>query len=114
MPYSVTSLIGAIPAMIILGGLMPCIFISQQHRLLGMAPQHANVIVALNGTANYLGMASGAALGGAVLHYAAVSQLGWVGAVCMLVALPLFIAGSRGRVEKDFKQVNISTGMKAR
>jgi MFS transporter, DHA1 family, inner membrane transport protein len=35
----------------------------------------------------YLGIAGGAALGGFALHYVPVTQLSWLGVVCLLLAL---------------------------
>lgn len=71
------------------------LFTPQQHRLLRLAPEHANVILALNNSTFYLGIAGGAALGGAALRVVAITQLGWIGAVCMLLALALFALSMR-------------------
>jgi predicted MFS family arabinose efflux permease len=45
------------------------------------------VILALNNSMLYLGIAGGAALGGIVLHTQSVMWLGPLGAVCSLLAL---------------------------
>jgi predicted MFS family arabinose efflux permease len=45
------------------------------------------VILALNNSMLYLGIAGGAALGGIVLHTQSVTWLGPLGAVCSLLAL---------------------------
>jgi predicted MFS family arabinose efflux permease len=63
--------------------------------LLRLAPEHANVILALNNSTFYLGIAGGAALGGLALRTVAVTQLGWMGAVCVLLALVLFALSVR-------------------
>jgi predicted MFS family arabinose efflux permease len=63
------------------------LFIPQQQRLLNIAPEHANVILALNNSALYLGIAGGAAVGGFALRFCAVPQLAWIGAASILVAL---------------------------
>src|SRR5437763_6228905 len=63
------------------------LFIPQQQRLLTMAPEHANVVLALNNSALYLGIAGGAAVGGLALHWLAVTQLSWVGVMSMFIAL---------------------------
>lgn len=52
-----------------------------------MAPEHANVLLALNNSALYLGIAGGAAVGGLALRWLAVTQLAWVGVLSMLIAL---------------------------
>lgn len=62
---------------------------AQQHRLLALAPGLPGVILSLNGSAIYLGIGSGAALGGWVLQAAPPAMLGWVGGACELLALGL-------------------------
>jgi predicted MFS family arabinose efflux permease len=44
------------------------LFIPQQQRLLTIAPEHANVLLALNNSALYLGIAGVAAVGGLALR----------------------------------------------
>ena len=81
-----TSSSGAI--MLLLWGMsFALLFIPQQQRLLNIAPAHANVILALNNSALYLGIAGGAAVGGLALRWLAVTQLAWVGVMSMLIAL---------------------------
>jgi DHA1 family inner membrane transport protein len=87
LPLATTSLLAGLPALFIWGFLFPFLNLSQQHRLLSLAPEHANVILALNSSMLYLGIAGGAALGGLALHYVPVTQLSWLGVVCLLLAL---------------------------
>jgi predicted MFS family arabinose efflux permease len=63
----------------------------QQYRLLALARESPAVILSLNASASYVGMGSGAALGGLVLHAASVSALGWVGGVCEVLALGVLV-----------------------
>jgi MFS transporter, DHA1 family, inner membrane transport protein len=71
-------------------GIAAWMFIApQQHRLLAMAPESPSVILSLNSSAVYLGIGSGAAAGGFVLHVASLSTLGWVGGWCQVLALGL-------------------------
>ena len=72
---------------IILGMSFALLFIPQQQRLLTIAPEHANVLLALNNSALYLGISGGAAVGGLALRWLAVTQLAWVGVLGMLIAL---------------------------
>ena len=74
---------------------VPVLFTPQQHRLLLLAPEHANVILALNNSTFYLGIAGGAALGGLALRAVPVQQLGWMGAAGILLALILFVFSVR-------------------
>jgi predicted MFS family arabinose efflux permease len=93
--YTTASWFGAVVALFIWGASGPGFFIAQQHRLLSMAPEHANVITALNSSMNYLGVACGAALGGVVLSYVAVTQLGWIATACGLVGMILLLISLR-------------------
>ncbi len=63
------------------------LFIPQQQRLLKIAPEHANVILALNNSTLYLGIASGTSIGGLALRFFAITQLPWIGAISILAAL---------------------------
>jgi len=84
----VTTTISSGAIMLLLWGMsFALLFIPQQQRLLTMAPEHANVILALNNSALYLGIAGGAAVGGLALRALAVTQLAWVGVMSMLIAL---------------------------
>ncbi len=87
--YTTASWTGAALALFIWGASGPSFFIAQQHRLLSIAPEHANVITALNSSMNYLGIACGAVVGGVVLSYVPVTQLGVIGAGCGLVGMLL-------------------------
>jgi predicted MFS family arabinose efflux permease len=94
IPFA-TSLFFALPLLFILGLCGPNIFIAQQHRMLSLAPEHANVILALNNSMLYLGIAGGAALGGIVLHTQPVTLLGPLGAGCALLALLTLLLSMR-------------------
>jgi predicted MFS family arabinose efflux permease len=84
----VTTTISSGAIMLLLWGMsFALLFIPQQQRLLTMAPEHANVILALNNSALYLGIAGGAAVGGLALRFFAVTHLAWVGVMSMLIAL---------------------------
>ena len=82
--------------MLVLSGMsFALLFIPQQHRLLSIAPKHTGVLLALNNSALYLGIAGGAALGGLALRFYAVSQLAWIGAASILIALLIVILHHR-------------------
>ncbi len=89
LDFSFKTVVGTVLALFIWGVMGALAFILQQYRLLNLAPQHANVILALNNSTLYLGVAGGAALGGVVLQSGLVTSLGWVGAACVLLALPV-------------------------
>jgi predicted MFS family arabinose efflux permease len=51
----------------------------------------APIVLSLNASFMYLGFSIGAAIGSFTLIHATVTKLGWVGAVCELAALTLFL-----------------------
>jgi predicted MFS family arabinose efflux permease len=59
----------------------------QQARLVRLAPDRPNVVLALNAAAIYVGAAAGSALGAAAIARFGVEGLGLVGAAAMLVGL---------------------------
>jgi predicted MFS family arabinose efflux permease len=89
LDFSFKTVVGAVLALFIWGVMGALAFILQQYRLLNLAPQHANVILALNNSTLYLGVAGGAALGGVVLQFASVNSLSWLSAAIVLLALPI-------------------------
>ncbi|HEY0755736.1 MAG TPA: MFS transporter [Ktedonobacteraceae bacterium] len=94
LPLATTIISGAI-LLLLWSTSCALLFIPQQQRLLNAAPEHTNVILALNNSALYLGIAGGAAVGGLALRFLAVPQLAWVGAISILIALALVIINRR-------------------
>jgi predicted MFS family arabinose efflux permease len=93
LPLGATSLWGAIPLLFLWSFSGWGVFPSQQHRLLALFPQSANVILALNNSAFYLGGALGTATGGLVLSGIGTGGLSWVGAAFEVVALGGLLLG---------------------
>lgn len=87
LPLLAITMVGGAIMLLLWGMSFALLFIPQQQRLLNIAPEHANVLLALNNSALYLGIAGGAAVGGLALRFFAVPQLAWIGAVSILVAL---------------------------
>lgn len=90
-----TTFIGSFLILFLWGSLVGLVFIPQQHRLLSIAPEHANVILALNNSALYLGIAGGAAIGGLALRAVPVTHISWIGAAGCLLALVIFLFSMR-------------------
>ncbi|GHO55970.1 hypothetical protein [Ktedonobacter robiniae] len=67
--------VSALIVLFIWGVLGSLAFLAQQRRLLDLAAEHANVILALNNSTLYLGIAGGAALGGVALQFAPINAL---------------------------------------
>jgi DHA1 family inner membrane transport protein len=108
LPIAFTSIPGAVGALFAWGILGSVVFIPQQYRLLSLAPEHANVILALNNSTLYLGIAGGAALGGVALQVAPVHLLPWIGAILVGVALLALLLGTRKQPQKQTPEVELS------
>jgi predicted MFS family arabinose efflux permease len=94
LPWALSSEFAALFAMLIWGFAGWAIFSAQQSRLLHLAPQDGNVVLSLNQSSIYLGSASGALLGAALLRYGvSTDSLTRVAAGLLLFAL-LAIAAS--------------------
>lgn len=65
------------------------VIVPQQHRLVGIAPKLAPVLLALNNTATYSGRACSSLLGGLALVVVDRHDLSLVGAAMILAALVL-------------------------
>ena len=79
--FSTRTFVSAGIALFLWGVIGTLIFTPQQQRLLQLAPQHASVILALNNSTLYLGIAAGSAIGGVFLQVAPLSWLGLAGQV---------------------------------
>jgi predicted MFS family arabinose efflux permease len=73
---------------------------AQNARLVGISPDAPIVVLSLNASALYFGMAGGSLLGGLTLSWGTASDLGWVGALTAVIALGLLLIFSRiGRID---------------
>ncbi len=70
---------------------------AQSSRLVGLAPTSAPLLLSLNASALYLGIAAGALTGGLVLRYGTPGDLGWVGAMFPLAVLAVIATSAAGR-----------------
>ncbi|MBV9231039.1 MAG: MFS transporter [Chloroflexi bacterium] len=87
LPFTTHIFFGAAIVLVVWGIAAWSLYPAQQHRLLALAPGHSSVILALNGSVLYLGIAAGAGIGGLVLAYTSVSMLGVVAGVAEALAL---------------------------
>ena len=71
----------------------------QQYRVAQLAPRVRNVALSLNASAIYLGQGVGAGLGALALDYGSLGALGWVGALCVSLALVLLLVTAMRRPE---------------
>ncbi len=72
---------------------------ARQSQLIALAPPAAPLLLALNMSAMYLGVAAGAALGSVAIAHGGPAAFGWAGAAVELVAL-LFLAAERGATRR--------------
>ncbi|SFQ44751.1 Predicted arabinose efflux permease, MFS family [Roseivivax halotolerans] len=84
LPYPVWALMALVFLWSILGW---SFMAAQQVRLLGLAPEEASVVLALNAAAIYVGTACGSAFGGLVLDMAGIDALGIGASIAALWAL---------------------------
>ena len=91
LPHAVPVALAMLAAWSVLGFLA---FPARQSRLIAHAPAAAPLLMALNMSALYLGIAIGAALGGLTIAHFGTSELGLAGAAVEVVAL-LFLAAER-------------------
>ena len=66
---------------------------AQASRIIKLAPDAAPIVLSLNGSALYLGVALGAVVGGGVLRYGSPVDLGLVAAAFPIVGLGIVLAG---------------------
>jgi MFS transporter, DHA1 family, inner membrane transport protein len=86
-PLAVHSLAVAIPFSAVFGAVGWMMIVPQQHRLVTRFPEAVSVLIGLNASALYGGMAIGGLIGGAALHWVPVTGLGLVGAVISLAGI---------------------------
>jgi predicted MFS family arabinose efflux permease len=80
-------------------------FPAQQARLISITgAKLAPVILSLNASFMYLGFSFGAVLGSITLTQGSLSDLGWVGALCELAALVLFLVTSQRRCVNNSRE----------
>jgi predicted MFS family arabinose efflux permease len=70
---------------------------AQASRILAIAPDDAPVVLSLNGSALYLGVALGSVVGAEVLRVGSPADLGWVAALFPLIGLAIVFAAAMRR-----------------
>lgn len=87
LPWTSVSLLTAVPALVIWGMCGWGLFVPQQHRLIGIAPSSAPLLLGLNSAALYVGVSMSGLIGGAAITWFDSYALGLVGAVFIAAAL---------------------------
>jgi len=94
LPWTSLHLSTTLVALTIWGLIGWGLIVPQQHRLVALAPATAPLLLALNNTATYAGLASAGVLGGVVLLHVDARFLSWIGAGLITVALVLAVMTS--------------------
>jgi predicted MFS family arabinose efflux permease len=89
MPWASAHMTSAMFSLIVWGFVGWGVIVPQQHRLVKIAPQEAPLLLALNNTATYGGLACSSLLGGLVLLFVDRHYLSLVGAAMIAIALVL-------------------------
>ncbi len=87
LPWAAVSVFGITITMLVWGIAGWMVVPPQQHRVVALAPLSSTILLSLNGSVIYIGIGTGAALGGLVLRFAPLSALGWVSGGLALAAL---------------------------
>jgi MFS transporter, DHA1 family, inner membrane transport protein len=87
LPWTSASLATAIPALIVWGLFGWGMLVPQQHRLIGINPSAAPLLLGLNSAALYVGVSMSGVIGGAAISRFDAHSLGLVGAVFVGAAL---------------------------
>jgi predicted MFS family arabinose efflux permease len=99
------ALVSVLVASVVWGFSAWAFFPAQQSRLIKIAGTHvAPVVLSLNASFMYLGFSCGALLGSLTLTVGKLSDLGWVGALCELVALIYFLVITQNRRTQNLNQ----------
>ncbi|MFM0694510.1 MFS transporter [Paraburkholderia graminis] len=99
LPWTSAHVVSAVIALIVWGLCGWGLIVPQQHRLVQVSPQVAPLLLALNNTATYIGLACSGVLGGIVLQSTGGRYLSVVAAALIALALILAEAAYR-RIER--------------
>jgi len=87
LPWTSANMATALASLAVWGFCGWGLLVPQQHRLVMIAPHTAPLLLALNNTATYTGLACSALIGGIALHFINAHDLGFLGAVFVGFAL---------------------------
>jgi predicted MFS family arabinose efflux permease len=86
VPVATRSVAGTAAVLAVWGLSAWSLTVPQQHRLVAIAPQAAQVAIGLNSAAVFLGIGAAGACGGLALGHVSAPELGYVGGALVLVA----------------------------
>jgi predicted MFS family arabinose efflux permease len=109
MPWSGATLPGALPALAVWGLCGWGFVVSQQHRLVGVAPALAPIVLALNASAIYLAVSASGAAGALAIRAIDAHELPLLGAVLIFASLGLAELAHRRIVRKATASASAAT-----
>lgn len=112
LPVASADLATTVPVLIVWGVCGWGMVVPQQHRLIGIAPSFAPILLALNGSAVYAAVAASGVIGAFLLPVMPAHHLGYVGAA--LVFVGLLVAESAHRLIRRVEGASISEGQQQR
>ncbi len=87
MPWTSAQLWTAVPAIVIWGAAGWGLLVPQQHRLVGLAPSIAPVLLGLNTAGSFFGISAAGVIGAAGIQVLGAHNLGIIGAGLAIIAL---------------------------
>lgn len=106
VPWTGASLWSAIPAIILWGACGWGILVPQQHRIVGIAPAVAPIVLGLNNSATFLGTTAAGIIGAVGIDLVGGHALGWVAAALVAAALITAELAARRIAAVDHKSVS--------
>ncbi|MDB5060026.1 MAG: transporter [Chloroflexi bacterium] len=109
LPFTASTILGAVFALALWGIFGTVLFAPQQHRMLSLTPTLPTVILALNSSVIYLGAAGGSAIGSLVLAHGSLSTLPPISAVLTTVSLVFFALSILNSLQQTRKNASSLT-----
>jgi predicted MFS family arabinose efflux permease len=106
LPWASARLVSAIPAIVVWGACGWGILVPQQHRIVGIAPAIAPIVLGLNNSATFLGTTAAGLIGAEGLGIVGAHRLGWVAAALVACALVVSELAARRIAAADAKGVS--------
>jgi MFS transporter, DHA1 family, inner membrane transport protein len=103
LPWTATTPLGAALTLMVWGLAGWALLPVQQHRLVSIAPDSANIVLSLNSSAIYLGISVGSALGSLLIQSTSLSVLCWVAGAWEAGVLVLVLVSARASRQVETK-----------
>jgi len=112
MPWTSAQLWTAVPAIVIWGAAGWGLLVPQQHRLVGLAPSIAPVLLGLNTAGSFFGISAAGVIGAAGIQVLGAHNLGIIGAGLAIIALIVAeLATSRIAASNVLRPIGLSASV---